>query len=408
MSCSDGPGIVAAVSGFLFGRGANIIASDQFSTHPEGGSFYMRTVFFLPELEREREEFEAAFGTLAKRFSMSWRISYPHRRRRVALMASKADHCLLDVLWRNRRGELDMETVCVISNHELLRDEVEALGVPYLYLPVTRETRSEAEQRALEVLAGEVELVVLARYMQILSPEFLARGRGPVINIHHSFLPAFAGAEPYRHAYERGVKLIGATAHYVTEELDEGPIIEQDVAAGRRTPRTGTICSGSAATSSGWCWPAPCKAASSTTACSSTRAARSCSELSAAGDAGAGERGRGVRRRPGPAGDAGGVSSRYSGEGGEMAQFRDQLEYRLAKLMSALPASLQVALSGSPPIERDGQRLAPEQQLSLAVLNRLAAAVTEVPTRSARGSNAGAWRPCSADPRNRSARSMTT
>ena len=229
MSCSDGPGIVAAVSGFLFGRGANIIASNQFSTHPERGTFFMRTVFFLPELERGREEFESDFDALAKRFSMSWRVSYPHRRRRVALMASKADHCLLDVLWRNRRGELDMETVCVISNHEQLRDEVEALGVPYLYIPVTSEARREAEQRALEVLAGEVDLVVLARYMQILSPEFLAQVGCPVVNIHHSFLPAFAGAQPYRHAYERGVKLIGATAHFVTEELDEGPIIEQDV-----------------------------------------------------------------------------------------------------------------------------------------------------------------------------------
>jgi formyltetrahydrofolate deformylase len=229
MSCRDGPGIVAAVSGFLFGRGANIIANHQFSTHPERGTFFMRTVFFLPELERGREQFESDFEALAKRFSMSWRISYPHRRRRVALMASKADHCLLDVLWRNRRGELEMETVCVISNHEHLRDEVEALGVPYLYIPVTRETKREAEQRALEVLGGEVDLLVLARYMQILSPEFLAQVGCPVVNIHHSFLPAFAGADPYRHAYERGVKLIGATAHFVTEELDEGPIIEQDV-----------------------------------------------------------------------------------------------------------------------------------------------------------------------------------
>jgi formyltetrahydrofolate deformylase len=229
MSCPDGPGIVAAVSGFLFGRGANIISSDQFSTHPEHGTFYMRTVFFLPGLEGERDEFETAFDALAQRFSMSWRISYPQHRRRVALMASRADHVLLDVLWRARRGELDMETVCVISNHELLRGEVEALGVRYLHIPVTRETKAQAEARALQVLAGEVDLVVLARYMQILSADFLAQVGCPVINIHHSFLPAFAGAEPYRQAYERGVKLIGATAHFVTEELDEGPIIEQDV-----------------------------------------------------------------------------------------------------------------------------------------------------------------------------------
>jgi formyltetrahydrofolate deformylase len=188
----------------------------------------MRTAFYLPELERDRAAFESAFAALAERFSMDWRISYAHHRRRVALMASRADHCLLDLLWRHRRGELEMETVCVISNHDDLREEVEALGVPFLHIPVTRETKPQAEAQALEALAGEVELVVLARYMQVLSADFLARVGCPVINIHHSFLPAFAGAEPYRQAYERGVKLIGATAHYVSEDLDEGPIIEQD------------------------------------------------------------------------------------------------------------------------------------------------------------------------------------
>jgi formyltetrahydrofolate deformylase len=230
MSCPDGPGIVAAVSSLLFDRGANIIASDQFSTHPEQGTFFMRTAFYLPELEHQSAAFESAFAALAERFSMEWRISYAHHRRRVALMASRADHCLLDLLWRHRRGELAMDVICVISNHEQLRAEVEALRVPYLHIPVRRERRPEAEARALEALAGEgAELVVLARYMQILSGDFLARVGCPVINIHHSFLPAFAGAEPYRQAYERGVKLIGATAHYVTEDLDEGPIIEQDV-----------------------------------------------------------------------------------------------------------------------------------------------------------------------------------
>jgi formyltetrahydrofolate deformylase len=160
---------------------------------------------------------------------MEWRISYARDVRRVALMASREDHCLLDLLWRNRRGELEMDVRCVISNHETVRPEVEALGVPFLHIPVTKATKPQAEQRALDELVGRVELVVLARYMQILSGDFLARVGCPVINIHHSFLPAFAGAEPYRHAYERGVKLIGATAHYVTEDLDEGPIIEQDV-----------------------------------------------------------------------------------------------------------------------------------------------------------------------------------
>jgi formyltetrahydrofolate deformylase len=229
ISCPDGPGIVAAVSRFLFERGANIVTSDQYSTHPAHGTFFMRSTFFLPAIDEDRAAFEADFGELAGRFAMEWRVAYAHERRRVALMASREDHCLLDLLWRNRRGELDMDVVSVISNHEYVRDEVEALGVSFLHIPVTKETKVQAEARALEVLAGRVELVVLARYMQILSGDFLERVGCPVINIHHSFLPAFAGAEPYRHAYERGVKLIGATAHYVTEALDEGPIIEQDV-----------------------------------------------------------------------------------------------------------------------------------------------------------------------------------
>jgi formyltetrahydrofolate deformylase len=229
ISCPDGPGIVAAVSAFLFEHGANIVTSDQYSTHPERGTFFMRSTFFLPALEQGGEAFEAELAVLAERFHMSWRIAYARESRRVALMASREDHCLLDLLWRNRRGELDMDVTCVISNHENLRSEVEALGVPFLHIPVTPDTKPEAEEQALEALTGRVGLVVLARYMQILSGDFLNRVGCPVINIHHSFLPAFAGAKPYLHAYERGVKLIGATAHYVTEDLDEGPIIEQDV-----------------------------------------------------------------------------------------------------------------------------------------------------------------------------------
>jgi formyltetrahydrofolate deformylase len=238
MSCPDGPGIVAAVSSFLFERGANIVASDQFSTHPEHGTFFMRTAFYLPTVEEDPGPFESAFAALAERFSMDWRISYTNRVRRVALMASRADHCLLDLLWRHRRGELRMEVECVISNHGDLRRDVEAFGVPFLHVPVTPERKQRAEEIELEVLAGKVGLLVLARYMQILTGDFLRRVGCPVINIHHSFLPAVAGAEPYRQAHERGVKLIGATAHYVTEELDEGPIIEQDV---QRVGHTHTI-----------------------------------------------------------------------------------------------------------------------------------------------------------------------
>jgi formyltetrahydrofolate deformylase len=229
ITCPDGPGIVAAVSGFLFEQGANIVSSDQYSTHPERGTFFMRSAFYLPEVDADRAAFEAAFDSLARRFGMTWRISYARDRRRAALMASREDHCLLDLLWRTSRGELEMDVECVISNHEHLRAPVEAMGVRYVHIPVTRDSKPRAEAQELELLAGSVDLVVLARYMQILSGDFLARIGCPVINIHHSFLPAFAGAEPYRHAYERGVKLIGATAHFVTEQLDEGPIIEQDV-----------------------------------------------------------------------------------------------------------------------------------------------------------------------------------
>ena len=229
ISCQDGPGIVAAVSTFLFERGANIVHSDQYSTHPEHGMFFMRVAFHLPELVRDRTEFEAEFAMLAQRFEMNWRVSYAHERKRVALMASREDHCLFDLLWRHRRGELDADVAFVISDHELSRAEVESLGVLYHYVPVTKETKPQAEGQALELLAGHVDVVVLARYMQILSGDFLERVGCPVLNIHHSFLPAFAGADPYRRAYERGVKLIGATAHYATEELDAGPIVDQDV-----------------------------------------------------------------------------------------------------------------------------------------------------------------------------------
>jgi formyltetrahydrofolate deformylase len=229
ISCPDGPGIVAAVSQFLFDRGANIVSSDQYSTHPEHGTFFMRTAFYLPKLERDHGIFEAGFRELAKRFEMDWQIFYASQRKRVVLMTSREDHCLLDLLWRHRRGELDMAILCVISNHEYLRDEVEKLGVVYHHIPVTPDSKAHAEAEALELISGRAQLVVLARYMQILSPEFLEKVGCPVINIHHSFLPAFAGAQPYQRAYDRGVKLIGATAHYATDELDAGPIIEQDV-----------------------------------------------------------------------------------------------------------------------------------------------------------------------------------
>jgi formyltetrahydrofolate deformylase len=228
ISCPDRPGIVAAVSRFLFEAGANIVRSDQYSTDPEGGTFFLRMEFTLPE--PARAGFAERFGlTVAERFGMTWRLWDSARRKRVAVLVSRHDHCLQDLLWRWRRGELEADVVLVASNWEDLRDDVEAFGVPYHHVPVPAEGKPQAEAELLELLDGKCDLVVLARYMQILSGEFLARLGVPVINIHHSFLPAFAGAGPYEKAKSRGVKLIGATAHYVTEELDDGPIIEQDV-----------------------------------------------------------------------------------------------------------------------------------------------------------------------------------
>jgi formyltetrahydrofolate deformylase len=229
--CRDRPGIVAGVSSFLRDAGANISRSDQYSTDPEpGGTFFMRTVF-THSLNGGHAEFESSFDEqVAQPFGMDWRVWHGRQRKRIAILVSKEDHCLVDLLWRSRRGELEGSIELVVSNHEDARREAEAFGVPFVHIPITKATKAAAEDAALERLAGQVDLVVLARYMQILSGGFLERVGCPVINIHHSFLPAFVGADPYARAHERGVKLIGATAHYVTEELDAGQIIEQGVA----------------------------------------------------------------------------------------------------------------------------------------------------------------------------------
>ena len=228
VQCEDRPGIVAAISTFLAERGANIIELGQYS-EPERSRFFQRTVFHLDALAATLPELQADFAPLAERFALDWSITRGDELKRVAIMVSKYDHCLLDVLWRARRGELPLDPVVVISNHPDLADEARGFGVPFVHIPVTKATKAEAERRQLELLRGNVDLVVMARYMQILSGDFLAQIGCPVINIHHSFLPAFMGANPYAQAKARGVKLIGATAHYATEDLDEGPIIEQDV-----------------------------------------------------------------------------------------------------------------------------------------------------------------------------------
>ncbi|MSP21468.1 MAG: formyltetrahydrofolate deformylase [Dehalococcoidia bacterium] len=231
IQCADRPGIVAAVSQFLYQRSANIVQADQYSTDATGGRFFMRMEYSLEGLAASPEDIEVAFGAeVAQRFEMDWRVTYSARPQRVAILVSRYDHCLMELLWRWRRGELDIEVPLVVSNHEALRADVEAFGISFRYVPVTLKTRAEGEAAALKLLeSAGVGLVVLARYMQILSPAFISRYPGRVINIHHSFLPAFAGADPYGRAFDRGVKLIGATAHYATDDLDEGPIIEQDV-----------------------------------------------------------------------------------------------------------------------------------------------------------------------------------
>jgi formyltetrahydrofolate deformylase len=219
---------VAAVSQFLYEFGANIVRSDQYSTDPQGGAFFMRIEFAIAP--GRRAGIAERFGlAVAERFGMTWRMWDAAERKRIAVMVSRYDHCLYDLLWRWRRDELEADIAMVISNHEVFRREVEVFDLPFHHIPVTKETKAQAEEQLLQRVDGCCDLIVLARYMQVLSGEFLARVRVPIINIHHSFLPAFAGRAPYERAKERGVKLIGATAHYVTEELDEGPIIEQDV-----------------------------------------------------------------------------------------------------------------------------------------------------------------------------------
>lgn len=190
----------------------------------------MRMVFYLDGLDVSRAQFERAFqDVVAKKFDMNWRISYADQVKRMAIMVSKYDHCLLELLWRARSNEFDVNIPMVVSNHDDLRATTESFGLEFHHLPVKKDAKEQQEQHVLELFDGRVDFVVLARYMQILSPAFVSAYAGRIINIHHSFLPAFVGANPYKHAYARGVKLIGATAHYVTDDLDEGPIIEQDV-----------------------------------------------------------------------------------------------------------------------------------------------------------------------------------
>lgn len=231
ITSADQPGIVAAVAGVLAAHEANIISLDQHSTDAEGGRFFQRTVIHRDGLAAARPALEADLAAVAERFGMQWSLHDASKRKRVAIFVSKYDHCLMELLWRTQRGQLDVDVTMVVSNHPDLAEAVRSFGVPFVHIPsgAGAEGKAEMERRQLELLQGNVDLVVLARYMQILTDDFIEALGAPVINIHHSFLPAFIGANPYARAKERGVKLIGATAHYATADLDEGPIIEQDV-----------------------------------------------------------------------------------------------------------------------------------------------------------------------------------
>lgn len=226
----DQPGIIAAVSALITRQGGNIVAFDQYSDDPRGGDYFQRVVFHRPDLSVRLPEIEEDLArTLGDEFDLEWSLTDQSVPKRMAILSSKQDHCLLDLLWRHRRGDLPVTVPMVISNHTTSAEDVRSFGVPFFHVPgVAGPDKSESEAKILELLRGNVDFVVLARYMQILSSDFLEKLGVPVINIHHSFLPAFIGAEPYRKAAERGVKLIGATSHYVTMDLDEGPIIEQD------------------------------------------------------------------------------------------------------------------------------------------------------------------------------------
>jgi formyltetrahydrofolate deformylase len=225
----DQKGIVARISDFIFRRDANIIKSDQYSTDPAGGRFFMRLEFYFDPAQMPKQKLEADFAVLGRQMNAQWAFHYSSVVPRMGILVSQSDHCLFDILYRWKSGELRVDIPYVIGSHEECRETCRQFGIPFQYVEMTKEKRLEGEMRILNVVRDTSDFLVLARFMFVLSPGFLAAYQKDIINIHHSFLPSFKGANPYRQAYERGVKVIGATAHYVTETLDEGPIIEQMV-----------------------------------------------------------------------------------------------------------------------------------------------------------------------------------
>ena len=230
VSCPDRKGLVASLAQLLYGHGVNILDSDQ-HTDLVAGQFFQRIRVDLSELRTDRVTLERGLAEVAERFSMRLKVAYANRKQRLALMVSRYDHCMHDLLLRRRAGELECDVPLVVSNHPDLAEVAHGYGVGFHHVPITPETKLAQEERIAELFERErVDVIVLARYMQVLSPSFCRRYPERIINIHHSFLPAFVGSRPYHQAYERGVKIIGATAHYVTSDLDQGPIIAQDVA----------------------------------------------------------------------------------------------------------------------------------------------------------------------------------
>lgn len=229
ISCPDQPGIVSAVSSFIFKHNGNLLESDQHSSNQQNCTFFMRVSFDVEGFTLDPHDLLCTFQPIADHFQMKWSVHYSQTRKRAGIFVSKLDHCLVDLLWRWKSGELKMDIPFIISNHPDLEPLARMYSLPYHHFPIQRATRYEDQQRILEFIRGKVDFLILARYMQILEPFFVAEYPDRIINIHHSFLPAFIGANPYQRAFERGVKLIGATGHYVTSNLDEGPILAQDV-----------------------------------------------------------------------------------------------------------------------------------------------------------------------------------
>ncbi len=229
LTCPDRVGLISRIAHFIFERGGNIVDLDE-HVDPEEKLFAIRVAWDMSHFSIPKQDLKEAFAPLAKEFSAIWQIKFLEEKSKVAIFVSKRDHCLNEILWRYRLREFPIEISCIISNHTTLQPLAEQAQIPFYHFPITRQNKLEQERKELQLLEKlQIDTIVLARYMQILSPQFVKKYPNQIINIHHSFLPAFAGSNPYRQAFERGVKIIGATSHYVTEILDDGPIIEQDV-----------------------------------------------------------------------------------------------------------------------------------------------------------------------------------